>query len=114
MSENPLQLSGTENFHEILVAKAALAVDHAHPEELDKALEALKEERGLPKDSKDKALGTSGPASKALAAHVKQFLSSHKTEEKKARAALNTMISRATVRNKLSELVGSDEKQDES
>ncbi|MDF1660343.1 MAG: hypothetical protein P1V97_01125 [Planctomycetota bacterium] len=114
MSENLLKLSGDESYHEILIAKAAHITDPESAEASEKALEAVKTERNLPQDSKDKKLGSEGPALKKFGAKLDEFLKTCRADESRAREALNAMISRATVRNKLAALINPEEGSDAS
>lgn len=114
MSENPLKLSGSESYHEILIAKAVEAANQGGAEGLDDALETVKAERKLPHDSKDSTLGSDGQAYKKLAGKLDDMLKSQSDAESSARNALNVMISRATVRNKLSALLSPDDEGESS
>lgn len=105
MSENPFQLDGNESYHEVLIAKAVFLSEDGSVEGAEKELEAIKESRNLPQDSKDKNLGNEGTALKAFDAKLSEILGAHAAEANEAREALNVMISRANARNQLAALI---------
>jgi hypothetical protein len=106
MSENLLNLTGLESYHEVLIARTSIDPDIVeNQDDLAKALEAVKAERGLPLDSKDPKLGSDGQHLSALASKLDSLLKGKEADIKRVRKAVNGMVSKATLTKPLTALL---------